>query len=122
MGERVRWSDDADDVIRGDLTAAAAYLTPAGGAVVTAVAPCGIGQRDTGADRPLRQPGIADQYGHRRERAGTVRPGVVGQAHEHERARARRLPAAIGRDRGQVQRPGDRLDAHGASVLTSAAP
>ena len=32
----------------GDLTAAAAYLTPAGGAVVTAVAPCGMRQRDTG--------------------------------------------------------------------------
>jgi hypothetical protein len=48
MGEPVRWSDDADDVIRGDLTVAAAYLTPAGGAVVTAVASCGIGQRDTG--------------------------------------------------------------------------
>jgi hypothetical protein len=48
MGEYVRWSDDADDVIRGDLTAAAAYITPAKGAVITAVAPCGIGQRDAG--------------------------------------------------------------------------
>jgi hypothetical protein len=48
MGEGVRWSDDADDVIRGDLTAAAAYLTPAREAVVTAVAPRGIGQRDAG--------------------------------------------------------------------------
>src|SRR6266516_4921355 len=48
MGDRVRWSDDADEVIMGDLTAAAAYLTPAGGAVVTAVAPCGMRQRDTG--------------------------------------------------------------------------
>jgi hypothetical protein len=48
MGESVRWSDDADDVIKSDITAAAAYLTPAGGAVVTAVAPCGIGQRDQG--------------------------------------------------------------------------
>jgi hypothetical protein len=48
MGERVRWSDDAEEVIRGDLTAAAAYITPGKGAVVTAVAPCGIGQRDTG--------------------------------------------------------------------------
>src|SRR5215471_9460124 len=48
MGEPVRWPDEADDVIKGDLTAAAAYITPAGGAVVTAVAPCGIGQRDTG--------------------------------------------------------------------------
>ena len=47
-GEPVRWSDDLDDVIKGDLTAAAAYITPAKGAVVTAVAPCGIGQRDQG--------------------------------------------------------------------------
>jgi len=45
MGEPVRWPDDADDVINSDITAAAAYLTPAGGAVVTAVAPCSIGQR-----------------------------------------------------------------------------
>jgi hypothetical protein len=48
MGERVRWSDDAEEVIRGDLTAAAAYITPGKGTVVTAVAPCGIGQRDQG--------------------------------------------------------------------------
>ena len=44
----VRWSDDVDEVIKGDLTAAAVYLTPAGGAVATAVAPVGIGDRDTG--------------------------------------------------------------------------
>ena len=48
MDGLVRWSDDLDDVVRGDLTAAAAYITPAEGTVVTAVAPCGIGQRDTG--------------------------------------------------------------------------
>jgi hypothetical protein len=48
MGGLVRWSDDLDDVVRGDLTAAAAYITPAKGTVVTAVAPCGIGQRDLG--------------------------------------------------------------------------
>ena len=45
MGEPVRWPDDADDVIKSGITAAVAYLTPAGGAVVTAVAPCSIGQR-----------------------------------------------------------------------------
>lgn len=44
----VRWSDQADDVIRGDLVAAAAYITPAGGAVVTGVVPCGIDRRDEG--------------------------------------------------------------------------
>jgi hypothetical protein len=41
IGEPARWSDEVDEVIRGDLTAAAAYLTPAGGTVVTAVAPMG---------------------------------------------------------------------------------
>jgi len=48
MREPVRWSDEADEVISGDLTAAAAYITPAGGAVVIAVAPCGLGRRDRG--------------------------------------------------------------------------
>lgn len=36
------WSDADDEVIGGDLTAALAYATPAGGAVVTAVAPIGL--------------------------------------------------------------------------------
>ncbi len=31
-----------------------------------------------GAHGALRQPGIADQRGHRRERARAVRPGVIG--------------------------------------------
>jgi hypothetical protein len=48
MGEPVRWSADVDEVISGDITAAVSYLTPAGGAVVMAVAPCGIRERDTG--------------------------------------------------------------------------
>ena len=48
MSDPVRWSADVDDVIKGDITAAVAYITPAGGAAVTAVAPCGIGQRDQG--------------------------------------------------------------------------
>ncbi|HKY77895.1 MAG TPA: hypothetical protein VJS45_17310 [Acidimicrobiia bacterium] len=44
----VRWSDDADDAIRGDITAAAAYVTPAGGAVVIGVSPCGLADRERG--------------------------------------------------------------------------
>ncbi len=44
----VRWSDEVDSVIRGDVTAAAAYLTAAGGAVVTSVAPCGLDERSRG--------------------------------------------------------------------------
>src|SRR3954471_16139033 len=44
----VQWPDAVDDVIGGDLTAALAYLTPAGGAVVTAVAPIGLRDRAAG--------------------------------------------------------------------------
>src|ERR1043165_8232825 len=42
----VRWPDEVDEVIRGDLTAAAACVTPAGGAVVTGVCPMGLGRRE----------------------------------------------------------------------------
>ena len=75
----VRWSDDIHDVITGDITAAAAYVTPAGGAVVTAVAPCGIQRRDAGLvgftsslgfgkklERIVRDPRVALAY-HSRE-------------------------------------------------------
>lgn len=42
------WSDIEDGIIGGDLTAALAYVTPAGGAVVTAVAPIGLRDREEG--------------------------------------------------------------------------
>src|SRR3954471_8525787 len=42
------WPDDVDQVIAGDMTAALAYVTPAGGAVVTAVAPVGLRDRERG--------------------------------------------------------------------------
>lgn len=38
---------------------------------------------------PFRQAGVADQCGHRRERARAVRPGMIGQADEHELAYTR---------------------------------
>src|SRR3954469_24062672 len=44
----VQWPDAVDEVIGGDLTAALAYVTPAGGAVATAVAPIGLRDRDAG--------------------------------------------------------------------------
>ena len=44
----VTWDDDVEAVVRGDLTAALAYVTPAGGVVVTAVAPVGCSDRETG--------------------------------------------------------------------------
>jgi pyridoxamine 5'-phosphate oxidase-like protein len=45
---RQAWSDVDDQIIGGDLTAALAYVTPAGGAVVTPVAPIGLRDRDAG--------------------------------------------------------------------------
>jgi hypothetical protein len=42
------WPDDVDEILGGDLTAALAYLTPARGVVVTAVAPIGLRDRDAG--------------------------------------------------------------------------
>lgn len=48
MSGAVVWSTEADDVIRGDLTAAVAYATPAGGAVVTSVTTLGLGNREAG--------------------------------------------------------------------------
>jgi hypothetical protein len=44
----VTWPDDIDEVLTGDLTAALAYCTPAGGAVVNAVAPIGMRDREAG--------------------------------------------------------------------------
>ena len=44
----VSWSEEIDGVLGGDLTAALTYLTPAGGAVATAVAPVGLRDRQAG--------------------------------------------------------------------------
>jgi hypothetical protein len=94
MGDPVRWSADVDDVIKGDITAAAAYITPAGGAVVTAVAPCGIAHRDAGMigfttslgfgkklERIIRDPHVALAY-HAREHGFSASPAfVLAQGH-----------------------------------------
>ncbi len=75
----VAWSDEVDQTVGGDMTAAVAYLTPAGGAVVTAVAPVGLRDRDEGTvtfttslgfgkklERIQRDPRVALAY-HARE-------------------------------------------------------
>jgi hypothetical protein len=82
----ISWSDDVDEVLRGDITAALAYVTPAGGAVVTAVAPCGIDDRAAGAvgfttslgfgrklERIVRDPKVALAY-HARQHGFSTRP------------------------------------------------
>lgn len=85
----VGWSDEADDVIRGDLTAAAAYVTPAGGAVVAAVSPCGLADRERGTlgfttslglgkklERIVLDPHVAVAY-HARDHGFSSRPRYV---------------------------------------------
>lgn len=75
----ITWSDEIDEIIGGDLTAALAYVTPAGGAVVTAVAPVGLRDRNAGTvsfttslglgkklERIARNPRVALAY-HARE-------------------------------------------------------
>jgi hypothetical protein len=83
------WSDAEDRIIGGDLTAALAYLTPAGGAVVTAVAPIGLRDRESGTvgfttslgfgrklDRIKENPRVALAY-HAREHGFASEPMFV---------------------------------------------
>lgn len=85
----VAWPDEVDGIITGDLTAGLAYVTPAGGAVVTAVAPVGLRDRDLGTvgfttslglgkklERIRRNPRIALTY-HSREHGLSQSPRYV---------------------------------------------
>src|SRR2546421_12377913 len=99
----VTWSDEVDDVLDGDLTAGLAYVTPAGGAVVTAVAPVGLRDREAGIvtfttsfgfakklERIRRDPHVALAY-HAREHGVSTSPRYVlvqGQASVRERDEA----------------------------------
>ncbi|HET9770163.1 MAG TPA: hypothetical protein VFS16_04685 [Acidimicrobiia bacterium] len=87
--ETVRWGDDADEVIRGDLTVAAAYVTPAGGVVAAGVSPCGLADRDRGTvgfttalgfgkklERIVRDPHVALAY-HARDHGFATSPRYV---------------------------------------------
>jgi hypothetical protein len=83
------WSDVDDEIIGGDLTAALAYVTPAGGAVVTPVAPIGLRDRESGTvgfttslgfgrklDRIKLNPRVALAY-HAREHGLATEPRFV---------------------------------------------
>jgi len=89
LAPTVTWSADIDDIIGGDLTAGLGYVTPAGGIVLTAVAPIGIRDRDAGTvgfttslgvgrklDRIARDPKVALAY-HTRQHGFSTRPGMV---------------------------------------------
>src|SRR5436309_5203260 len=85
----VGWNDAADEVFRGDITVAAAYVTPAGGAVAVGVAPCGMADRDRGTvgfttslgfgkklERIVRDPQVALAY-HARDHGFSASPRFV---------------------------------------------
>jgi hypothetical protein len=83
------WSEREDDIIGGDLTAALAYVTPAGGTVLTPVAPIGLRDRAAGTvgfttslgfgrklDRIKENPRVALAY-HAREHGFADAPDFV---------------------------------------------
>ncbi len=85
----VSWDDEIDGILGGDLTAALAYITPAGGSVVAAVAPVGLRDRAAGTvafttslgfrrklDRLRDEPRIALAY-HAREHGFSDSPRYV---------------------------------------------
>jgi hypothetical protein len=85
----VTWDDDVGAVLDGDLTAALGYRTPAGGAVVMAVAPIGLHDRGAGRvgfttslgfskklDRIARDPRVALAF-HAREHGSASSPAYV---------------------------------------------
>ena len=85
----VSWTDEIDEVLAGDLTAGLAYVTPAGGCVVAAVAPVGLRDREAGTvtfttslgfrrklDRLRDEPRIALAY-HAREHGFSDSPRYV---------------------------------------------
>lgn len=82
QGMTVTWPDEINAVIGGDLTVAAAYITAAGGAVVTGVAPCGKVGFTTSLgfgkklERLIRDPHVALAY-HARDHGFSDRPEFV---------------------------------------------
>src|ERR1700745_386785 len=83
------WGDVEDAIIGGDLTAALAYVTPAGGVVLTPVAPIGLRDRSAGTvgfttslgfgrklDRIKLNPNVALAY-HAREHGFANSPRYV---------------------------------------------
>jgi hypothetical protein len=86
---KVEWPDTVNEILAGDLTAGLAYVTPAGGTVLSAVAPIGLCDRAAGTvgfttsrgfgrklDRIARDPKVALAY-HTRDHGFCPEPGFV---------------------------------------------
>lgn len=118
----VRWDDDVDDVLDGDLTTALAYVTPAGGAVPAVIAPCGLRDRDAGTvtfttslgfsrklERILADPRVALAYHARDHGFATgsrfvLVQGIAGVDLDPDFARLRPLLPRIERHLGAPRR------------------
>ena len=86
---KVEWPDTVNEILAGDLTAGLAYVTPAGGTVLSAVAPIGLCDRAAGTvgfttshgfgpklDGIARDPKVALAY-HSRDHGFFRKPGFV---------------------------------------------
>jgi hypothetical protein len=114
----VAWDDDVEAVLTGDLTAALAYRTPAGGVVVQAVAPIGLHDRAAGTVAFTTSLGFSKKL-ERITRDGRV--AMAFHAREHGRAGARpEYVLAQGRARLIAERSPEqraRVAAHAARHL-----
>jgi pimeloyl-ACP methyl ester carboxylesterase len=90
----VRWDDEVDAILAGDLTAALGYRTPAGGVVVQAIAPIGLRDHAAGTvgfttslgfsrklERIARDPRVALAYHAREHGSASSRSYVLVQGH-----------------------------------------
>jgi hypothetical protein len=118
----VSWPDHVDEIFGADLTAALGYVTTAGGAVVMAVAPIGLRDRERGTvgfttslgfakklDRIQREPRVALAY-HAREHGESNRPEFV-----LVQGRAEPVTEPTPADRALVRRQAERYLGSGRS-------
>ncbi|MEA2378243.1 MAG: hypothetical protein QOK00_3542 [Thermoleophilaceae bacterium] len=112
----VSWPDHVDQILGADMTAALGYVTPAGGAVVMAVAPVGLRDRERGTvgfttslgfskklDRIQREPRVALAY-HAREHGESNRSEYV-----LVQGRAEPVTEPTAEDRALVRRQAERF-------------
>ena len=96
------WSEREDAIIGGDLTAALAYVTPAGGAVVTPVAPIGLRDRAAGTVGFTTSLGFGRKLDRIKQ---NPRVALAYHAREHGFANGARLRARAGHRRAMTPAP-----------------
>lgn len=88
------WDEETDEILDGDLTAALAYATPAGGAVATPVAPIGLRDKERGTVTFTTSQG----FGRKLERIKrNPKVALAYHAREHGYASSRRFVLVQGR-------------------------